>query len=155
MNEMCELNSQGCCDFCVTGGVQGQNHHGSLLWRLASFAGGWEKKKMGKQCSGHHMLVGKNPRQAPAPVWKQTTEPCCTSPLPFHAPLCSKAYGRDILENPMIKHQLKTSGIIPNREVTSHLRHSQNLHRNTTGIIFKTSPNLPHCYCLCTRLIKI
>lgn len=60
-------------------------------------------------------------------------------------------------ENPTIKHQWKASGILPNREVTSHLCHSQDLHRNITGIIFKTFPNLPHCYSplgLLPRLIK-
>lgn len=25
---------QGCCDFCITGGVQGQNHHDPLLFGL-------------------------------------------------------------------------------------------------------------------------
>lgn len=116
--------------------------------------GGWQKKKMGKQCSAHHMPVGKNLRQAPAIMWKQKTEPCCTSPLPLHDPVFSKVYRRDILENPQIKHQWKASGILPNREVTSHLCHCQDLHRNITGIIFETSPNLPHCCHLCIRLIK-
>lgn len=68
--------------------------------------------------------------------------------------LSVKVYRRDTLENLHSQHQQKASDTLPNREVPSHLGHSQDLHRNITGIIFETFPNLAHPYFLWTRLIK-
>lgn len=134
MNEMCGLNGR-----VVMISLSQEGYRDRITMTL--YYGGlhplWEDERRRKW-----EAVGKNPRQGPAIMWKQTTEPCCTSPLPFHDPVFSKVYGRDILETPMIRYQWKASGILPKREVTSHLCHSQDLHRNITSMIFKTCPNL-------------